>query len=108
MKTIIYTNSKQQAEGAITKMAEDVLAKSENRHAEVLALTGGDGLQMKIMTTHAFARNITEDVDDVEDDGDAVRLLPRLLIMPATKAADCGVSSVFCKRSYRIGVAPSM
>ena len=28
--------------------------------------------------------------------------------MPATKAADCGVSSTRCRCSYQIGLAPSM
>ncbi len=35
-------------------------------------------------------------------------MLPKLRIMPATKAADCGVSSRLCCRSYRNGLAPSM
>lgn len=35
-------------------------------------------------------------------------LLPNLKIMPDTKVADCGVSSKRCRRSYRIGLAPSM
>jgi len=34
--------------------------------------------------------------------------LPNLLIMPATKAADCGVSSNSCCCSYRVGVASSL
>jgi hypothetical protein len=34
--------------------------------------------------------------------------LPNLLIMPATKAADCGVSSTSCCCSYRVGVASSL
>ncbi len=29
-------------------------------------------------------------------------------MMPATKAADCGVSSNLCRRSYRNGIPPSM
>jgi hypothetical protein len=29
-------------------------------------------------------------------------------MMPATKAADCGVSSSYCRCSYRYGIAPSL
>ena len=56
---------------------------------------------------HAFSQGI-DGVDDSILVSDTTGLLPPLKIMPATKAADCGLSSTRCCRSYRIGLAPSM
>jgi hypothetical protein len=43
-----------------------------------------------------------QDYDDEPD-----HLIPNLIIMPATKAADCGVSSKLCRWSYRVAMPPS-
>ena len=106
MQTIVYTNSKQQAVGSISAAMESVLENSSNDR-EVIPLTGEDELQFKVFTMHAFS----QDVDGIDDSivvSDCTLLLPRLKIMPATKAADCGVSSTRCRCSYQIGLAPSM
>ncbi len=95
MKAIIYTNSKQQALGGIMSAMELVIDRSPNNE-EVIPLTGNDGLQFKAFTMHAFA------------DDSSNPMLPNLRIMPATRAADCGVSSHLCRQSYRNGLAPSM
>ena len=68
----------------------------------VIAMTGDDGVQMKVFTMHAFALE-----HDYETMGEHP-ILPNLVMMPATKAADCGVSSNYCRRSYRSGIAPSL
>jgi hypothetical protein len=87
----------------------NVLGKSKKNNGEVIPLTGDNGLQMKVFTMHAFARNIADDIDQsIDGDNCITSLLPNLMIMPATKAADCGVSSLYCKRSYQNGIAPSM
>ena len=106
MQTIVYSNSKQQAVGSISAAMESVLEKSPN-DGEVIPLTGDDGLQFKVYTMHAFSQE-ADAIADIIDESDPMSLLPNLKIMPATKAADCGVSSKRCKRSYRIRLAPSM
>ena len=74
---------------------------------EVIPLTGDDGLQFRVYTIHAFAQNVDKITDTIVK-LDCMLLLPNLKIMPATKAADCGVSCKRCRRSYQIGLAPSM
>ena len=107
MQTIVYTNSKQQAVGSISATMESVLENSPN-NGDVIPLTGDDGLQFKVFTMHAFSQGGIDGVDDSILVSDTTRLLPKLKIMPATKAADCGVSNTRCRCSYRIGLAPSM
>jgi len=111
MKTIVYTNSKTSAMGPLTKAFENMLEKSEASWrangiddflpGRVIPFTGDDGLQSKVHIMRAWAHNY-DDGDDIDDD------LPNLLIMPATKAADCGVSSNSCRRSYRVGLASNL
>ncbi len=110
MKTIVYTNSKMAAMGSLTKACESVLEKSVlswerqgyrvTNPLRVNSFTGDDGLQQKVQTMKAWASE-----QNHQDEEDA--LLPNLIIMPATKAADCGVSSDLCRRSYRIGLPSS-
>ena len=98
MQTIVYTNSKQQAVGSISAAMESVLENSPN-DGDVIPLTGDDGLQFKVFTMHAFS----QDIDGIDGSilvSNRTLLLPQLKIMPAAKAADCGVSSTRCRRSY--------
>ena len=74
---------------------------------EVIPLTGNGGLQFKVYTMHTFSQAADDLADEIVE-FDPMSLLPNLKIMPATKAADCGVSSTRCRRSYQIGLAPSM
>jgi hypothetical protein len=73
---------------------------------EVIPITGDDGLQFKVFVMHAFAQNYKESAARAYEDGTAI--LPKLLIIPASSAANCGVSSKDCHRSYHIGFPPSM
>ena len=57
------------------------------------------------MVMHAFAGDSLNDGDESSNLSD---LFPDLRIMPATKAADCGVSSRLCHRLYRLGMVPNM
>ncbi len=94
-KTIIYTNSKKQALGVIANAMETVIQQSPNS-GEVIPLAGDNGLHFKVFTMHAFANdNISQD-EEVGGDNGPVSLLPNFTIMPATKAADHGVSSKLC------------
>jgi hypothetical protein len=86
---------------------EGALKKSENSR-DVISLTGDDGIQMKVTIMHAFANDLTTMDESELIDGLEGPRLPNLRIMPATKAADCGVSSHLCWRSYRNGLPPSM
>ncbi len=96
-KTIIYTNSKKQAMGATMAAMESILEHSPNT-GDIMLLTGDDGIQMKVYTMHAFVKmfNDDESVDGDSGTSSASSILPNLVIMPATKAADCGVSSKLC------------
>jgi len=92
------------AQGAITDATEAILDASPNI-GESIAMTGADGMQFKVLVMHAFAANSFHDSNECSE---ARGMFPNLRIMPATKAADCGVSSRLCRRSYRIGIAGSM
>ncbi len=62
-----------------------------------------------MFTIHTFSQ--AQGIDGIDDSilvSDRTRLLPQLKIMPATKAVDCGVSSMQCRCVYRFGLAPSM
>ena len=98
LKTIIYTNSKQQDMWTNTNAIESAQVQSPNS-GKVMPMTGEDGLQFKDITMYTFM-SITDDFDELEDDvGGTLSLLPNLKIMPATKAADCGMSSLLCGHS---------
>jgi hypothetical protein len=111
MKTIVYTNSKTSAMGSLTKALENMLEKCEASWrasgdddfipGRVISFTGDDGLQSKVHIMRAWAHSYI-DGDDTDQE------LPNLLIMPATKAADCGVSSNSCRLSYRVGLASKL
>ncbi len=85
---------------------EGVLEKCEVS-GDVISLTGDDGIQFKVWVMHAFANDISDNDGSGSEEGNGPSL-PLLRIMPATKAADCGVSSNLCRRSYRNGMPPSM
>ncbi len=54
----------------------------------MISFTVDDGLQCKVHIMRAWANNVNENNGDDNDDD-----LSNLLIMPATMAADCDVSS---------------
>ena len=98
MKVIIYTNSKKKAEESLTPSAEKVL-DSLGIEGEVMPLTGDCGIMQKVFLMAAFCGDATYNNEDRDDDDNYE--LPHLLVMPATSAANCGVSSKDCSRSYR-------
>jgi superfamily II DNA helicase RecQ len=83
LKTIVYTNSKTAALGSLTDSLEKVLETCEEQwrkqgHTDifrgmVIAMTGDDGVQMKVFTMHAFALE-----RDYETEGEHP-LLPNLV-----------------------------
>ena len=68
---------------------------------EVIPLTGGSGIMDKVFVMDAFGR-VAFEINNSTVDPNAVvnllyyhyALLPNLLVMPATFAANCGVSSL--------------
>jgi hypothetical protein len=106
MKSIVYSNSKKQAVGMIAEVCESVLEQN-NIDGDVLLLTGEDGLKNKVFIMHSFGQeDAEENAACAADEG--TKPLPNLLTMPATSAANCGISSKDCHCSYRIGIPPSM
>ncbi len=92
--------------GTIAKVCESVLEQN-NIDGNVLVLTGDDGMKNKVFIMHSFGQeDAEENAARAADEG--TKPLPNLLIMPATPAVNCGVSSKDCHRSYRIGIPPSM
>ena len=98
-KVIIYTNSKKKAEESLVTSCEAVLEKL-NIEGEVMPLTGDCGIMQKVFLMAAFCGEASLDSEETKP--------PLLLIMPATSAANCGVSSNDCHRSYRLNTPPSM
>jgi len=106
-QTLVYTNSKRKAIESLVPMCESVLA-SHKITGEVISLTGDDGIKQKMMLMEAFCNaDLDDDIAVGETSADSI-VLPRLLAMPATSAANCGVSSINCHNSYRLGLPPSM
>ena len=96
MKMIWYTNSKTKAKESLVPSAEKVLEEL-GIEGEVIPLTGGNGIMDKVFVMDAFSL-IASEIDNSPGDPIAVNdpmycALPNLIIMPATSAANCGVSS---------------
>jgi hypothetical protein len=106
-QTLLYTNSKRKAIETLVPMCESVL-ETHKIIGDVISLTGDDGIKQKIMLMEAFCNTELDDEMAVGEANTDSIVLPRLLIMPATSAANCGVSSVNCHKSYRLGFPPSM
>ena len=114
MKIIWYTNSKKKAEEYLVPSAEAVLEEL-NIAREVIPLIVGSGIMDKVFVIDAFGRVAKEINHNPVDPNAPVDpmyyaycLLPNLVIVPATSAANCGVSSAKCYRSYRLEPPPSM
>lgn len=106
-QTLVYTNSKRKAIESLVPMCESVLA-SHKITGKVISLTGNDGIKQKMMLMEAFCNaDLDDNIAVGETSADSI-VLPRLLAMPATSAANCGVSSINCHNSYRLGLPPSM
>jgi hypothetical protein len=108
-QTLVYTDLKRKAIETLVPMCESVLA-THKIIGDVISLTGDDGIKQKMMLMEAFC-NCNTELDDKMAVGEANTdsiVLPRLLIMPATSAANCGVSSVNCHKSYRLEFPPLM
>ena len=101
-KVLLYTNSKAIAEGTLTKMAQTFIDSIAELTGVAIALTGDCGIMMKTFLMAAFCGK-SED-QTTEDDME----LPNVLIMPATKSANCGLSSELCERAARYSIPPSL
>ena len=92
-------------QGSLSDACDKVLdyAKSDG---VVIPITGDDGLQCKVFVMYAFAQNYKESAAQALEDGTVS--LPKLMIMPAMSATNCGVSSIDCHHLYCISFSPSM
>ncbi len=97
MQTLVYTNSKRKAIETLVPMCESVLA-THNIIGDVISLTGDDGIKQKMMLMEAFCNAELDDEmavrkGNTEGEGNTDSIvLPKLIIMLATSAANCGVS----------------
>jgi hypothetical protein len=114
-KTLIYTNSRHNAEESLTKLAESVLSILGS-DGDVIALTGDCGVMMKVLLMDAFCGDfnevITVLVDDEAFNDEELQELedqwPNLRIMPVTSAANCGLSSPECNLALRNSIPPNL
>ncbi|KAL7548847.1 hypothetical protein ACHAWF_015173 [Thalassiosira exigua] len=112
-KIIWYTNSKRKAEESLVPSAENVM-DSLGIDGEAMACTGGAALAEKVFMLAAFkgdkelfSRPERAELADADID-DEMCEPPDLKILPATAAANCGISSDGCTRSYRVGPPPNL
>jgi hypothetical protein len=92
-KTIIHSNLMMSAEESIINMGKQALATARVE-GEVMAFMGDCGLMQKVYLMKLFCC-WTDECKELQ--------LPRLFILAATTAANCGVSSLQCHRVYQIG-----
>jgi superfamily II DNA helicase RecQ len=111
MKIIIYTNSRTKAEESLVPSFEAIVDKLKLSAKEVMSITGDDGLMAKVLLMAAFSGlKALFDAPQRPDVADTVQSIvpPNLSILAATSAANCGISSKLCRRSYRIGPPPDI
>jgi ATP-dependent DNA helicase RecQ/bloom syndrome protein len=97
-KSIVYTNSKKSAEESLVPMGQALLNKlCPDCHC--LGFTGDSGLMEKVYLMRLFSTSLS----DCEEQN-----IPRLLILMATTAANCGVGSSECHRVYHVGIPTTM
>ena len=80
---------------------------------EVIPLPGGNGIMDKVFIMDDFGRVAAEIDNNPLDPTSAMdpmffTLLPNFVVISAASAANCGVSSAKCYRSYRVGPPPPM
>jgi superfamily II DNA helicase RecQ len=93
-KVLLYTNTKQSAEDVLLKRSETLLSSLEGC-GDAIPLTGSTGLMMKNWLINLFSGETESDVAN-------------LRIVLATSAANCGVSSNFCRYTPRLSTPPNM
>ena len=115
MKTIVCKNSKKKAEESLLPTATKILDKL-GLSGEAMTLTGDCGLMEKVFAMGCFENllhslSVDAGAGDISTDNTSLFTgvrLPNLMIMLATLAANCGVNSKECYRSYCIGPPPSL
>ncbi len=81
----LVKDSKKLANGSLSWMLKGMLDNSKENEGNVIPLTGNDSIQFMVFVMHAYARDPCDKANQPN--------VPNLRIMPATKTADCGVSS---------------
>jgi len=112
-KIIWYTNSKKKAEESLVPSAESVMDEI-GMEGEAMACTGGCGLAEKAFMlaafrgdTEMFSRPEREELRDAIID-DEMCEMPNQVVLPATAAANAGISSNHCHHCYRNGPPPNL
>ncbi|KAL7524738.1 hypothetical protein ACHAWF_002535 [Thalassiosira exigua] len=112
-KIIWYTNSKRKAEETMVPSAENMLDKL-GIDGESMPCTGDSGIAQKSFTLAAFrgdkdlfTRPQRQELVNAIIDDEMCRPA-NLRILPATAAANCGISSDECHRCYRVGLPPHL
>ena len=113
LKVIWYTNSKKKAEESMVPTAENLMDKA-GIDGESMPCTGDSGIAQKSFTMAAFqgdmelfSRPQREELANAVIDEEMCEP-PNLRILPATAAANCGISSDECHRCYRVGLPPNL
>jgi hypothetical protein len=93
-KVLLYTNTRATAEDVLLKKSENVLL-STTGGGDAITLTGGTGLMMKNWIVNLFGGDLKSDAAN-------------LRIVLATSAANCGLSSIYCRHAPRLGIPPNL
>lgn len=114
-KVVWYTNSKKKAEESLVPTSE-LLLDSLGIDGEAFSCTGGDGVKHKSYALAAwsgkkehFVQPDRSDIQAVEGEKSAADIkIPKLSILTATDAANCGISSDECHSCTQSGPCDSM
>jgi superfamily II DNA helicase RecQ len=93
-KVLLYTNTRATAEDVLLKKSEKLLL-STTGGGDAIPLTGGTGLMMKNWIVNLFGGDLKSDAANVR-------------IVLATSAANCGLSSIYCRHAPRMGMPPNL
>ena len=93
-KVLLYTNTRATAEDVLLKKSENLLSIITGG-GDALTLTGGTGLMMKNWIVNLFGGELKSEAANVR-------------IVLATSAANCGLSSNYCRHAPRLGMPPNL
>ncbi len=103
-QSMVYSNTASSCDGSIMNRLLAAKQKLPFCSGEILSFTGDCGTMLKSYLMACFCGNT---MDDTTPTNGQEPLLRKILCMPCTSAANCGVSSINCSSCFRIGPPPS-
>ncbi len=108
-QSLVYSNSAKSCNGSILNKLANARKCLPPTDGVFLSITGDCGIMLKTYLMAAFAGEATEETNSTAptSTGELPTMLPNILCMPCTSAANCGISSKRCSFCFRIGPPPS-